>query len=233
MKNPFRFSILPFFTMGAGGIGLCLRLWLFSAIDEKGLLPASHPAELLLYILTAVVLGAVFLASRETTPSPFPRGFRQIAEIVGNLVCCICLLVYGLTENGVLLSMIFCVVGSILMLLAALFAFKKKALPYGLAAALTVVLMVITVTRCRAWGAIPQLQYYFFPLLASIFLILSAYYRTVLAAKLGKRKHLAFFSQGALFFCCLSLNSDPFFSLGMGCWAATQLFACYHTKKEP
>ena len=45
MKHPFRFSILPYFTLGAGGIGLILRLWLFSATDAKGLLPASHPAD--------------------------------------------------------------------------------------------------------------------------------------------------------------------------------------------
>ena len=39
MKHPFHCNILPYFTMGAGGLGLALRLWLFSAVDEKGLLP--------------------------------------------------------------------------------------------------------------------------------------------------------------------------------------------------
>ena len=42
MKHPFRSHILPFFTMGAGGLGLVLRLYLFSNMDENKLLPAGH-----------------------------------------------------------------------------------------------------------------------------------------------------------------------------------------------
>ena len=233
MKHPFRFFTLPYFTLGAGAIGLCLRLWLFSAIDEKGLLPASHPADTLLYILTALVFAVLLLVCRGINAPPFHRGFRRVAETVGNLIGCICLLLYGFSGNGILLSTIACTVGSILLMLSAFFAWQKKVLPYWQSAILTAVLMVITITRCRAWGAIPQLQFYFFPLLSCIFLILTAYHRTTLAARHGRRKHLAFFSQGALFLCCLSLNSDPVLCFGMGCWAAVQLLACYHVKKEP
>lgn len=239
MKNPFRFSILPYFTMGAGGLGLCLRLWLFSATDEKGLLPASHPAEVLLYVLTALVLGILFLACRQVSAPPFRRGFRRTAEIVGNTAGGLGLLLTALTslpgERSVLalLAAIICAAGSLLMLLAAFYSYRKTPMPYWLPAAVTVALMVCTVTQCRAWGAIPQVQHYFFPLLASIFLILTAYHRTTLAAKHGSRKRLAFFSQGALFFCCLSLNSSSWWLyLGMACWAAVQLLPCYHIKKE-
>lgn len=236
MKNPFRFSILPYFTMGAGGIGLCLRLWLFSATDEKGLLPAGHPADAMLYILTALVLGILFLASREVSTSPFRCGFRPAAEAIGNLAGGLGLLLSALTallSGRSLLSAIICMAGGILLLFAAFLSYKKTPLPYWLPAAVTVVLMVNTVVQCRVWGSIPQLQLYFFPLLASIFLILTAYHRTTLAAKHGKRKHLAFFSQGALFLCCLSLNSSNWvLYLGMAFWAAAQLLPCYHTKKE-
>ena len=65
MKHPFRSHILPLFTMGAGGLGFALRLWLFSATDEKGLLPAGHWADAALYLLTALVLGILFLATRQ------------------------------------------------------------------------------------------------------------------------------------------------------------------------
>lgn len=232
MKHPFRFSILPYFTMGAGGIGLCLRLWLFSATDEKGLLPASHPADTLLYILCALVLAIVFLASRESCVTPFRRRFRQIAETAGNAVGCVCLLLYALTRSGNILTLCACIAGSIVLLLAAILAWQKKPLSYRLSAVLTVVLMVCTVSQCRAWGAIPQLQHYVFPLLASVFSILTAYHRTTLAAGYGKRRNLAFFSQGALFLCCLSLNSDPLLYLGLAGWVTVQLFVCYHTKKE-
>ena len=233
MKHPFRFSILPYFTLGAGGIGLILRLWLFSATDAKGLLPASHPADTLLYILSALVLAVLFLACREPGTAPFRRRFRQIGETAGNLIASVCLILYGFLGHGILLSAIACLIGGIALLFSAFLAWKRKSLPYWVIAVLTVALMVITVTKCRAWGAIPQLQHYIFPLLACVFLILTAYHRTTLAAKQGKRRHLAFFSQGALFFCLLCLNSDPILCFGMACWAAAQLFPCYHTKKEP
>ena len=233
MKHPFRFSILPYFTLGAGGIGLILRLWLFSATDAKGLLPASHPADTLLYILSALVLAVLFLACREPGTAPFPHRFRQIGETAGNLIASVCLILYGFLGHGILLSAIACLIGGIALLFSAFLAWKRKSLPYWVIAVLTVALMVITVTKCRAWGAIPQLQHYIFPLLACVFLILTAYHRTTLAAKQGKRRHVAFFSQGALFFCLLSLNSDPILCFGMACWAAAQLFPCYHTKKEP
>lgn len=233
MKHPFRFSILPYFTLGAGGIGLILRLWLFSATDAKGLLPASHPADTLLYILSALVLAVLFLACREPGTAPFRRRFRQIGETAGNLIASVCLILYGFLGHGILLSAIACLIGGIALLFSAFLAWKRKSLPYWVIAVLTVALMVITVTKCRAWGAIPQLQHYIFPLLACVFLILTAYHRTTLAAKQGKRRHVAFFSQGALFFCLLSLNSDPILCFGMACWAAAQLFPCYHTKKEP
>ena len=58
MKHPFRSHILPYFTVAAGVLGLILRIWLFSATDSKGLLPAGHPADYALYLLTALTLGA-------------------------------------------------------------------------------------------------------------------------------------------------------------------------------
>lgn len=232
MKNPFRFSILPYFTMAAGGFGLCLRLWLYAATDEKGLLPASHPAAAMLYILTALVFAVVFFATREVCAPPFQRGFRRTAEIIGNLAGAAGLLLSTLSGTKGVLTLVVGLAGCGLLLWCAFFAYQKKPLPYWLGAAVTVALMFRTVTQCRAWGAIPQVQQYFFPLLASLFLILTAYHRTTLAAKHGKRVHLAFFSQSALFLCCVALNSSPALYLGMGCWAAAQLLPCYHTKKE-
>ena len=232
MKHPFRFSILPYFTMGAGGIGLCLRLWLYSAIDEKGLLPFRHPADILLYVLSALTIGVLFLATRELCHTPYRRSFRRIAETAGNLLGAISLLLYALlNKQGVLVNIV-CFIGMFLLLLAALFSLKKKVMPYQLGVAITVVLMVFTVTQCRAWGAIPQIQHYVFPLLASVFLILTAYHRTKLLAKQNTRTNLAFFSQCALFLCCLSLNTNPILYFGVACWAAVQLFSCYQPKKE-
>ena len=239
MKHPFRSNILPFFTMGAGGLGLALRLWLFSTIGEKNLLPIGHPADSLLYVLTALTLAILFLATRQLTPRRIQKkALRQ------NCTCA-----YGLGGLGLLLTAILdmsssnarlafvatiaSALGALAMFVMAFLKFRNKRLPYQLCAILTVVLMLNTVAQCQIWGAEPQLQSYFFPLLASIFLILTAYYKTTLAASQGNPKMLAFFSQGALFFCCLSLNTPQWpLYFGMLFWAAVQIYPCIRAQKE-
>lgn len=239
MKHPFHKSILPYFTVCAGVIGLALRFLLFSRIDEKGLLPAGHPADSALYILTALTLGILFLATRELTPRKINRNVLRFgsafAYVLGGLGLILdCLLHFSGTQVRLAgVAMIAGIVGGIVMFcMAALQLFGKKT-PYLLYAVLTVVLMLDTVAQCQVWGSEPQLQVYFFPLMASICLILSSYQATALAAGHGKKKLLAFFSQSALFFCCLSLNADQWpLYLGMLFWAAVQLYPCILLNKE-
>ena len=81
MKHPFHSRILPLFPIAAGAVGLALRVWLFSATDDKGLLPVGHPANYALYLLTAVTLGILFLATRELHPRRINREFvRHLPE---------------------------------------------------------------------------------------------------------------------------------------------------------
>lgn len=239
MKHPFRSNILPFFTMGAGGLGLALRLWLFSATDEKNLLPAGHPADPMLYILTALTLGILFLATRQLMPQRISKkALRRIcacAYTLGSigLALTAVLDMSGSTARLAFVATIASFLGALVMLLMAFLKFRGKRLPFWLPACLTVVLMLDTVAQCQIWGAEPQLQSYFFPLLASIFLILTAYNKTTLVAKQGNPNLLAFFSQGALFFCCLSLNTCQWpLYFGMLFWAAVQLYPCIRPKKE-
>ena len=236
MKHPFHSHMLSLFTIGAGCCGLALRIWLFSAADEKGLFPIAHPADYALYILAALTLGFLYLATRKWKPQPTnAHGITACAYTIGGLSL---ILTAVLTHSGLAirlanLSTVATVIGGLSLLCMAALKALRKELPYQLPAVLTVALMVNTVAQCRTWGAEPQLQVYFFPLLASVFLILSAYYKTVLTARKENPKQLAFFSQGALFFCCLSLNtSQRLFYLGMLCWAAVQLYPCFYPKKE-
>lgn len=236
MKRPFRKPLLPYFTMGAGGLGLALRLWLFSATDEKGLLPAGHIADSALYILTAITLLVLFLAARSLA---FRCRSSRLSMTVsyglgglGLLACALLTFSAGSVRlTGVATAA--AVVGCVDLLCMAFMHGRGKQVPYWLTAILTVVLMLDTVAQCQVWGSLPQLQEYGFPLLASIFLILSAYQSTALAAGKGDPKLLAFFSQGALFLCCLSLNTPhwPMY-FGMLFWAAAQLHFCKPIKKE-
>ena len=235
MKNPFRFSFLPYATLGAGVLGLCLRFWLFAATDEKGLLPHFHIAEPLLYILTALILGFLFLACRQRCTPPLRPELLRLWAVLGDGLGCLGLLlavalrVCGSAGTGIA----GCLLCALAMLACALLRLCKKAVPYWLHAILTAALMLCAVAQCRGWGAEPQLQVYFFPLMASVFAILSAYHRTLLAAGQRKARRLAFFSQGCVFFSFLSLNVSQWpIYLGLLCWSCSQLIPCYRRKKE-
>lgn len=239
MKHPFHSSILPLFPLGTGVLGLALRLWLFSATDEKGLLPAGHPAEYALFLLTALTMGVVFLATRNLRPRKVNKTFLHLfgtcAYLLGGagLIATALFVLPGSTIRLATVAKIISLAGGLLMFYMAALKYLRKRLPYWLPAMLTVVLMGDTVAQCQAWGTIPQLQLYFFPLMASVFLILSAYHKTTYAAREGNLRLLAFFSQCALFFCCLSLTTKQWpLYLGMLFWAAAQLYPCILTKKE-
>ena len=239
MKHPFRSNILPFFTLGAGGLGFALRLWLFSAFDEKNLLPANHPAGTLLFILSAVVLGILFLATRHPAPRPINRKALQPVNAAACLLGALGIVLNALTvlrtgtSRLTVPALALSLVGGLVLAFMAVLRFNGKKLPYWLPAILTVVLMVDTIVQCQAWGAEPQLQVYFFPLMASVFLILTAYQETALLANSGKRSLLAFFSQSAAYFCCLSFNSTHrLFYCGLFLWAVLQVFSCLPRKKE-
>lgn len=239
MKHPFRSHILPFFTLGAGGIGLALRLWLYSGIDSKGLLPSAHPAEYGLFLLSALTIGILFLATRELTPRRVSKEFLRISGTVAYALAGSCLILTAILKlSGSMVRLAWvavaaALVGGIFLLMMAVMRFFRKRPPYWVSAIITVVLMLNTVAQCQVWGSEPQLQEYFFPLLASVFLILSAYEKTKFAAKRGNANTLAFFSQCALYFCCVSLNTAhwPLY-FGMMLWAAVQFYPCIFVKKE-
>ena len=244
MKHPFRSNILPYFTMGAAGLGFVLRLWLFSAVDEKGLLPANHPAGALLFLLSAAVIGILFLATRKPGPGTFSK-LPRVCFLIAGALSCIGLVYSALTKHNAIvdfsgttsrltnMAVILGFLGGLLMLFMGILDFRRNKYHYFTGFILTICLMVETVSQCRVWGAEPQLQVYFFPLMASVFLLLTAYQKTMLLARKAKRSTLAFFSQAAAYFCCLSFNSfHKVFYCGMFLWAALQIYACLPRKKE-
>ena len=239
MKHTFHSRILPWFPLGAGAAGLVLRFWLFSAVDQKGLLPANHFADTALYLLTALTLGILFLSTHQLQPGKISKvAFRYISAFS-------CLIgAFGLGYTGMIyfcagtvrLSMfaaIASILGALALLIMALLHYVHFKVPYWLNAIVTVILMLDTVAQCQVWGAVPQLQEYFSPLLASIFLILTAYQATTLSAGKGKPQLLAFFSQASVFLCFVSLNTAQWpLYLGLLFWAVAQLYPCIRAKKE-
>lgn len=231
MKKCLSPKILPWFTMGAGGLGLVLQLWFRSGIDGKGLLPASHPALPLTYILIALVLAVVFLCARQLPPIGkysrlFPVGIGRAvgcaAAAVGVLYAGLCFLKTG---GGLgIVTFAAGLAAAAAMGFMAFLRLKGGRPAVALHTLLTAFFMLFTVCNCRSWGSEPQVQGYIFPLFACVFLMLTGYHNTVLDVQKGGRARLVFYNQAALFFCCLSLaGSDRFFFLTMIVYLALDL----------
>ncbi len=241
MKKFLNPKILPWFTMGAGGLGLVQQLWFRSGIDEKGLLPASHPALPLTYILLALVLAVVFLCARQLPPIAkysrlFPVG---IGRAVGCVVAAAGVLYAGLfflkISGGLgIITFAAGLAAAAAMAFLAFLRLKGGRPAVALHTLLTVFFMLFTVCNCRIWGSEPQVQAYLFPLLACVFLMLTGYHNTVLDVQKGSRIWLVFCNQAALFFCCLSLvGSNRIFYLAMIVYLALDLCSVSRGRQQP
>ena len=240
MKNFFKSTLLPWFTLGAGGIGLALRIWLFSAVDDKGLLPAGHFADIATFVLTAAVMVVLFLCVQPLSPvgkysKLFPGSlYRTIGCGLGALGILFAAVTALSSQAGIL-----CVAAFVAGLLAAaalgyvaLCRFKGIRPSFVSHAVITVFLMLYTVSQCRVWGSEPQMQHYCFQLLGCIFLMLTGYHHTVLDSQKGSRRWFVFFSQAALFCCCLCFSGENrLFYMGMAAWQALDL--CSLQVKRP
>ncbi len=233
MKNPLKPHILPFFTLGAGGLGLALRVWLFSTgVDEKGLLLTGHPASALSFLLVALVLAVLALAARPLRPiSQYPclfpaSGINAAGCTVGAATLLYTAVSEAIAGQGMMriIMLLLNLVAAAALAFTAVCRWKGKRPHFLLPTVVTVYLMLHTVLQCRGWGAEPQLQRFFFPLMASVFLLLTGYQHTALNICLGSRSWFVFYNQAALFFCCLSANTEnKLFYLGMAVWLAADM----------
>lgn len=231
MKKFLNPKILPWFTMGAGGLGLVLQLWFRSGIDNKGLLPASHPALPLTYLLFAMVLVVAFLCARQLPPiSKYSRLFPGgVGRVIGCTVAAAGVLyagIYFMKSNGGLgiLTFVTGLAAAACLVFLAVLRQKGGRPPVMIHTVLTVFFMLFTVCNCRLWGSEPQVQAYIFPLFSCVFLMLTGYHRAVLDVQKGSRMWLVFWSQAALFSCCIALGGhNRFFYLTMIVWLALDL----------
>ncbi len=229
MKNPVKPTVFPLLPLTAGVFGILFRFWLLSTgVDEKGLLVRSHPGHILIWLLVALTLVLVALACRNAAPKcqdPFPASYLGAA---GCVIAALGIFISDLTEmNQDPLS----IASGVLGFLAALGCMHTgwcrlwgKQGSIWCQGIITVYFMVHLVFQYRQWSAEPQLQNYFFPLLASIFLMLWCYHRAMLDQKHQNRRSYLFFGQSALFFSCISVTTGSWlFYIAMALWTASDL----------
>ena len=241
-------SILPYFTLIAGAMGLVLwAIYLKTQMGPGGLLTANHPLSILTYILTAVTLAvvAVCVQPLKILPRRYRRPFRKTTRAsLGCAAAGIGILFAGLQQFLRQASMLNLIAMVMAFVAAGCFGFlayarQKGSRPHYLVhAGIIVYLMLNLVCQYRLWSPEPQLALYFFPLMASVCLMFTSYQALCLDLRQEDRRFYAFFSQAALFFCCLSLmDTQRYFYLGMGIYCATNLCSLrvshsYYEKKE-
>jgi len=226
MKQFVRSPLARLIPILAGGVGLGLRVWLFSTgVDEKGLLLSAHPANYLSCVLVALFMLWLFLTAKMETGCvarvvPVPAAIGGFAAAAGILVA-------DITEYvaiGDRISLVCCVLGLIAagcLVYAGVCRLRGRGCPWQLHAAASLYFALHLVLQFRAWSPDPELQRYAYALFASVFLMLTAYHRATLDAGTGKYGAFTFCSRAALFFCVLSLyGQDWLFYLTMALWTA-------------
>ncbi len=233
MKKLLKPATLPWFVLVTGGMGIALRFWLLSNIDNKGLLKSGHPAAILLWILTAitacvVIYGCLPVVEANKYTFNFPA---NLPGAVGEGVLAASILVSGILSvagSSGFLSVATAIVAflSVPMLLFCGFYRWKGIKPLFLLHGFVCLFWVLQlISLYRDWSPEPQLQHYIFQLLANIFMMLSCYQRTAFDAGSGNRRAHAITHLTAAFFCCLSVVGSRDWYLYVACalWTITNL----------
>lgn len=217
-------GIFPWFTIIEGVAGYFMQCWLFSAMDDRGLLPRYHIAGIASFLLLALTLLICWLGSRgEKELCSDKLFFPSVPAAAGIALSAIgiALSAFSPVGSGVLgiLAPIFGILAAIALGYIAFRRFKglrTDCIPHF---AINLYLVVRTMACCSGWSAEPQFLQYFFPLLACLFLMMTSYYRMALVLGMERSRRYVFCSQTALFCCCVCCrNSDWLFYLSAAMW---------------
>lgn len=239
MKLSFDPKRLPLLTLGAGGLGLVLRIWYFSSRDAKGLLASAHFANTLSYLVFAAALALLVLYVRA-----LPNGGRYgrlfssgKLPAVGCFVGAAGILYTCIVEAGSQaalsgLGLVLGILAAGCLVLIGLMRMKGQRPNAYVFAVLALYLMVHVLMQVRLWNKETQQSVIFFPLLASLFLLVCIYFHAQLALKQEGVRSFVFFQQAALLLCCMCLNSDcTVLYLAMGVWLGCDL--CLPVSTQP
>lgn len=233
MKRSFPYRFLPMIAAGLGGIGLVLRLVLYSLKEPSGLLPHSHPLHTATIVLSLLTVGAMLYLVRPLDGSAkyrlnFPAS--QLAA-TGAFFAGLWLLPVSFEILGQADSRLFFFWATLsflsvpCLIFTAWCHFKGRRPYFLLHGVICLFFAVHLVCQYRLWSGNPQVEDYLLPLFACVFLTLTAYYRMAFDARMGKRRALLFCGLMAGFFCVCSLagEGDKRFYFAGAIWTLTNL----------
>ncbi len=223
MKKTHIFSLV----LIAGVLGYLLRLWLYGAMDSACLLPEFHIASILLLLLGVLSLLTLFMLCRSTGKSlsysaVFPAG---IDSTIGCIAAAAGFLMVALPRQWNAISIIHCILcvcAAVSMGMIAFCRLEKKTPNMLFPAVVTVSFLIHLIGLSHVWGSVPQIQQYLPPMLACLFLMLTAYYQTEMVVDTRHAGRYLLCSGSAMFFCLVAMNVEPFY-LPMAVWCASEV----------
>ncbi len=233
MKRIFKF--FPAVTLFLGIVAATLRLVLFSASDEKGLLSAGNPAEAILNLVSIGLL----LALSVLTLLGKNRDFRFLLSVPVQAVGCFAaaiaqLVTWVLSRETVLIFSLFRLLATVCFLLLAVYRLRAKKPPLLFFALASLSLMVLCFGQYRAWGQNTQLQAYLFPALSALLTALYSMDFAYMETRERSCKRTFFLNQAALYCTVVCLFSgDWFYYLAMTLWLISGLFTMPYAMALP
>lgn len=229
MKNHLKTEYLPCLILGLGGVGCLLRLCLdLFGTDEKGLLVALHPLEILLWILTA---GAAALIAWSVFRTPAqPLTAPKVIPAAGALVFAVGVLIVVLgMEVFTPLESVCRILGfaAAAALLYGGVCHLRGREPFFLAGAVeSLFLGVHMVSAYRHWSGEPQLLKVVFSAAGLMLLALTAYYQAARQVGLAKEKTGRAVALGAAFVSLVASahTENALLYLTGAIWAAFTLY---------
>lgn len=232
MNNRKKGLLLPPIMILLGCIAMVLRRQLYlTAVDHKGLLQRGTIPESLLLFLTAAVFGMIFLVLKndrgnnvyeENYTASVPAGLGHAAAAAGIFL----LVRYGFFPMSGLVSQLWQILGLAapvcLILAGILRSIGRK--PFFALHVVPCLFLVVHVVGCyRLWSSNPQMQDYFFALLACLAMVLFSHHTAAFEAGTGNRKWVLGSGLAAVFLCLAELGWTDYPAFYFGCmlWAAT------------
>ena len=211
-------------ALALGIVGLLLRLWLFhSGVDGKGLLVTAHPGNSLSYILIAVTIAGFFLLYKFSQIQGC--SFGAAAAAAGNLAAAagvVCTGIQTFTASDSIINtllLLLSIPAGLSFLYCGVCKLQKKQTHMLLYCLITVYLMLHPISQYQLLSAHPELQYYFFRVLASVALIFTAYLRTCLANGQPCEKRFLLCNRVALALCITAMaNGNTLLYPAMALW---------------
>lgn len=224
-------TLLPLFTAVLGAVGLLLRFWVRTAgTDAEGLVITGHPSVTVMMLLLAamaVILAAAAIFMDKTPAAPG----KSTVGAIGCYIGAVGLLITAILDLGSMeqtgkisdiagiLNIILGFASLVVMVLMGNCRSKGKTLNIWAYTVIVVFFVFHLLQQYQLWTRQPQISEYLFPLLGSVFLMLTSYHRACKEFEQPAQVQYLVFSQAALFCSILSIGGQsPVFYISMAAW---------------